>query len=150
MKNTSLSLRLTAWFSTIFLVGFALFGVVMWVDLAYSLGQGRDRTLTRRAARITELLDATSGDTDNTREVRFEQLTDVIPEGHLIEVLDGRGKLVLPRNQKAPDFPWPAPTGLPAIALATSITTGGSFGCTGTRAILMSFWWPASSTTTAT
>ena len=113
MKNTSLSLRLTGWFSAIFLGGFTLFGVVMWLDLAYSLGQGRDRTLTRRAGRITELLDATSGDPDSSREVRFAQLTDVMPEGNLIEVLDGSGKLVLPRGQKAPDFPWPALTGLP-------------------------------------
>ena len=86
----------------------------MWLDLASSLGQGRDRTLTRRAARIGELLDATSGDPDSTREVRFEQLTDVIPEGNLIEVLDSSGKLVLPRDQKAPDFPWPTLTGLPS------------------------------------
>jgi heavy metal sensor kinase len=113
LKHISLSLRLTGWLSAIFLAGFALFGVVMWLDLAYSLGQGRDRTLTRRAARITELLDATSGDPESAREVRFEQLTDVIPEGNLIEVLDSIGKLVLPRDQKAPDFPWPTLTGLP-------------------------------------
>ena len=113
MKNASLSLRLTGWFSAIFLGGFVLFGVVMWFDLAYSLSQGRDRTLTRRAARIGELLDATSGDPDSAREVRFDQLTDAIPEGHLIEVLDAGGKLVLPRDQKAPDFPWPKLTELP-------------------------------------
>jgi signal transduction histidine kinase len=113
LKNTSLSLRLTGWFSAIFLGGFTLFGVVMWLDLAYSLGQGRDRTLTRRAGRVTELLDATSGDPDSSREVRFAQLTDVMPEGNLIEVLDGSGKLMLPRGQKAPDFPWPALTGIP-------------------------------------
>ena len=86
----------------------------MWLDLAYSLGQGRDRTLTRRAARIAELLDAASGDDDSAREVRFEQLTDVIPEGNLIEVLDGSGMLVLPRERKAPDFPWPRVAGIPA------------------------------------
>jgi heavy metal sensor kinase len=114
LKNTSLSLRLTCWFSAIFLAGFALFGVVMWLDLAYSLGQGRDRTLTRRAARISELLDATSAEPDRTRELRFEQLTEVIPEGSLIEVRDGSGRLVLPRDRKAPDFPWPAPAGPPA------------------------------------
>ena len=68
------SLRLTAWFSAIFLGGFALFGVVKWLDLAYSVGQGRDRTLTRRASRISELLDATSGDPHSAREARFEQL----------------------------------------------------------------------------
>jgi signal transduction histidine kinase len=40
-------------------------------------------------------------------------LTDVIPEGKLIEVFDSSGKLVLPRDQKAPDFPWPALTVFP-------------------------------------
>ena len=114
MRNTSLSFRLTGWFSAIFLGGFALFAVVMWLDLAYSLAQGRDRTLTRRAARITDMLDATKGDPDRTREGRFEQLTDLIPEGNLIEVVDGNGKLVLPRSQKAPDFPWPVLNTLPA------------------------------------
>jgi signal transduction histidine kinase len=114
LKNTSLSLRLTAWFSAIFLAGFSLFGVAMWLDLAYSLGQGRDRTLTRRSARIAEMLDATSGDPDTARQIRFAQLTDVIPEGNLIEVLDGNGKLVLPPQQKAPDFPWPALKVIPA------------------------------------
>lgn len=113
MRNTSLSLRLTVWFSAIFIAGFALFGLVMWLDLAYSLGQGRDRTLTRRAARIAELLDATSGHPGSIRELRFEQLTDAIPEGNLIEVFDDRGKLVLPRNQKTSDFPWPTLTGTP-------------------------------------
>jgi heavy metal sensor kinase len=113
LNHTSLSLRLTAWFSAIFLGGFVLFGVAMWIDLAYSLSQGRDRTMTRRAARIVELLDATSAEDESARQVRFEQLTDVIPEGNLIEVVDGSGKLILPRGPKAPDFPWPTLAGVP-------------------------------------
>src|SRR6516165_9844621 len=81
LNNTSLSLRLTAWFSAIFLGGFTLFGIVMWIDLAYSLSQGRDRTLTRRAARIDNLIQKTGGESATAREVRFDQLTDLIPEG---------------------------------------------------------------------
>jgi heavy metal sensor kinase len=108
LRNTSLSLRLTGWFSAIFLGGFALFGVAMWLDLAYSLEQGRDRTLTRRAARISGLLQLTSADPEATREIRFEQLTDLIPEGNLIQVRDAAGKRVMPREEKSPDFPWPA------------------------------------------
>ena len=59
-------------------------------------------------------MDATSGDSDRTREVRFQQLTDVIPEGNLIEVLDDSGKVVLPGGRSFPAFPWPALTALPA------------------------------------
>jgi heavy metal sensor kinase len=125
LRNTSLSIRLTVWFSAIFLAGFALFGVVMWLDLAYSLEQGRDRTLTRRAARIAELLDATSADAAHTRERRFEQLTDVIPEGNLIQVFDGAGNRVLPRDQKAPDFPWPALNSPPAVDRFVNVRYNG-------------------------
>src|SRR5262249_32640109 len=92
LKSTSLSLRLTAWFSAIFLGGFVLFGVIMWIDLAYSLSQGRDRTLTRRAARFVELLEATRHEAPAGREARFAQLADVIPEGNLIQVFDRSGK----------------------------------------------------------
>jgi heavy metal sensor kinase len=108
LKNTSLSLRLTGWFSAIFLAGFVLFGVVMWIDLAYSLSQGRDRTLTRRAARINEALQATGDGLEAARENRFAQLIDVIPEGNLIQVFDASGNRILPRSSLAPDFPWPA------------------------------------------
>jgi heavy metal sensor kinase len=114
LKNTSLSLRLTVWFSTIFLCGFVLFGVAMWIDLAYSLNQGRDRTLTRRATRISEMLEATRNDAAPIREARFAQLADIIPEGNLIQVFDAAGNRLMPRSPSPPDFPWPdahAPAG---------------------------------------
>jgi hypothetical protein len=40
LKNISISVRLTFWFSAIFLTGFVAFGIVMWLDLAYSLSHG--------------------------------------------------------------------------------------------------------------
>lgn len=111
MKNTSISLRLTFWFSAIVLCGLVFFGVSMWVDLAYSLSKGRDRTLTRRATRFVELLDATRNDSPERREARFEQLADVVPEGNLIQVFDATGKRVIPKFSSAPDFPWPVLSG---------------------------------------
>jgi signal transduction histidine kinase len=108
-----------------FLAGFLLFGAVMWIDLAYSLSQGRDRTLTRRAARITEVLQATSGEPDSAREARFDQLTDVIPEGNLIQVVDGAGTRILPRNPTATGFPWPAIDAIPATDQYTNVDYGG-------------------------
>jgi heavy metal sensor kinase len=124
LKNASLSLRLTAWFSAIFIAGFALFGVVMWLDLAYSLSQGRDRTLTRRAARIAELLESTRADSETRREIRYEQMTDLIPEGNLIQVFGPDGKRALPRDSRAPDFPWPA-VRLPAGDQFSDVDYGG-------------------------
>ena len=81
--------------------------MVMWLQLAYSLSQGRDRTLTRRAARISELLNATTGDPPTVREAHFQQMTDLIPEGNLIQVFDANGRRILPRDSRSPDFPWP-------------------------------------------
>lgn len=108
MKNTSISLRLTFWFLAIFLCGFVLFGIIMWVDLSYSLSKGRDRTLNRRAARFVELLEATRSSSPARREALFEQLADVIPEGNLIQVYTPLGQRVLPRIPSPFDFPWPA------------------------------------------
>jgi HAMP domain-containing protein len=125
LKNTSLSLRLTAWLSAIFLGGFVLFGFFMWVDLAYSLSQCRDRTLTRRATRIAEMLETTSASSPATRESRFEQLTDVIPEGNLIQVFDIAGTRVMPRNSSAPDFPWPTRITVAAGDEFSSLEYGG-------------------------
>jgi heavy metal sensor kinase len=108
LKNVSISLRLTSWFSAIFLGGFVLLGVSMWIDLAYSLSQGRDRTLTRRAARFVDLLAATRNDAQASRQDRLEQLADVIPEGNLIQIFEPSGARLFPRSLSPPDFPWPA------------------------------------------
>src|SRR5262249_3110051 len=95
LKNAAISLCLTFWFSVIFLGGFILFGLIMWTDLAYSLSQGRSRTLKRRAARIQEVMDATRHDLGR-REAQVAQLTDVIPEGNLIHIFDTSGRRLYP------------------------------------------------------
>jgi heavy metal sensor kinase len=125
LKNAGLSLRLTAWFTGIFLAGFALFGLVMCIDLSYSLSQGRDRTLTRRAARIDDLLKHTTDESEITRALRFNQLTDLIPEGNLIELWDSGGRRVLPREHEATDFPWPANLRPPAANQFSDVDYNG-------------------------
>ncbi len=107
MKSGSVSLRLTFWFSAIFLCGFILFGVLMWLDLDYSLRKGRDRTLNRRAIRIAELLRSMSGDQADVRRSRFEQLTAAIPEGNLIQLFTAGGQRLMPHTPTPSDFPWP-------------------------------------------
>ena len=69
-RKISISLRLTFWFSTVFLAGFIIFGAAMWFDLAYSLGAGRDRTLSRRAARLIDFLDSSRTDSAERRAAK--------------------------------------------------------------------------------
>jgi two-component system, OmpR family, heavy metal sensor histidine kinase CusS len=113
LKITSISLRLTFWFSAIFLSGFVLFGIVTWLDLAYSLNQGRDRTLNRRAARFADMLEATRNDAFTRREAQFERLAEVIPEGELIQLFSPTGQRILPRTSRSA-FPWPAVSPIPS------------------------------------
>ena len=105
MRNISISLRLTFWFSATFLTGFIAFGTVMWLDLAYSLKQGRDRTLFRRAGRLIELLNVAAGDSP----ARLTEFVDAMPEGNLVRLFDSQGHLLFPENPEPADFPWPAP-----------------------------------------
>jgi heavy metal sensor kinase len=107
LERTSISFRLTCWFSAVFLVGFLIFGAVMWADLAWQLGKGRDRTLSRRAQRCADLLDATQRDPLPRQEHRFAELIDAMPEGNLVRLYEGGGKLVYPPNPSPTDFPWP-------------------------------------------
>lgn len=109
MKNISISLRLTFWFSAIFLTGFIAFGTVMWLDLAYSLSQGRDRTLSRRAGRLIELLTTSTDDSPARRAVRLVEFADAMPEGNLVRLFDAKGHLIFPENPDPPVFPWPLP-----------------------------------------
>jgi signal transduction histidine kinase len=84
----------------------------MWFDLAYSLGQGRDRTLIRRAGRFVEVLEATRDDAPARRQARFEKLADVIPEGNLIQIFEPTGTRLFPGTPSPPDFPWPTLSGV--------------------------------------
>jgi heavy metal sensor kinase len=108
VKNVPLSVRLTLWFSAIFLAGFVAFGMAMYLDLSYSLSHGRDRTLSRRAARLEELLDGAVHDSAARRAVKYAEFADATPEGNLIHLRDARGRRIFPIRPAPADFPWPA------------------------------------------
>jgi heavy metal sensor kinase len=110
LKSISISFRLTCWFSAVFLFGFVVFGVVMWTDLAWQLSKGRDRTLSRRATRCVELLEAASGESPERRALRFAELVDAMPEGNLVRVYNARGIAMYPEASSPADFRWPAVT----------------------------------------
>jgi heavy metal sensor kinase len=110
LKRVSISLRLTLWFSAIFLAGCVVFGIVMWLDLAYSLSQGRDHTLAHRAARLVDLLNSSVDASAERRAVRFAEFAEATPEGNLIQLLDANGRRLLPLNAEPANFAWPPPS----------------------------------------
>ncbi len=100
------------WFSAVFLTGFIVFGMVMWLDLARYTSSGRSRTLARRASRLVELLRSSVNASDGQRAYRFSEFADATPEGNLIQLLDRRGSRLLPVALVPPDYPWPNAAGI--------------------------------------
>lgn len=108
-QRFSISLRLTFWFSAVFLVGFLIFGGALYWNLAYTLGAGRDKTISNRAKRLRELLDNSRADAPGRRLSKFVDFTEATPEGNLIQVFDAQGLRVYPpASWQAVAFPWPA------------------------------------------
>jgi heavy metal sensor kinase len=108
LSKISISLRLTLWFTAIFFCGFAILGGAMWLGWSYTLASGRDRTLTRRAARAYEVLANYSAKPAAALSHRYDEFVEATPEGNLIHVIDANGRLLLPEASAAPaDFPWP-------------------------------------------
>lgn len=104
----SISLRLTFWFSAIFLCGFIVFGAFIWLDLGASLRGGRDRTLGRRAERLADLLEKPEDDPARSLEKKYSDFVEGTPEGRLIQVYSLSGSRLLPEaNAPAVPFPWP-------------------------------------------
>ena len=101
----SISLRLTLWFSFAFMIGFSIFGAVMYVQLSYSLAAGRDNTLEHRAQRAKTLL--TTCNHGNVAS-KFEDFAAGTPEGNLISIFNDEGKWLYPAVLDTREtFPWP-------------------------------------------
>ncbi len=79
----------------------------MWLDLAYSLSTGRDRTLSRRATRLIDLLGSAATDSAERRTAKFNEFADATPEGNLIQVFDSGNRRLYPQAPGPADFPWP-------------------------------------------
>lgn len=79
----------------------------MWLDLRYTLSQGRDRTFTWRAARFLDVLEATQTDPWQSRQAKLKQLAEAIPEGDFMQVLDPSGERLFPESAWPAGFPWP-------------------------------------------
>lgn len=101
----SISLRLTIWFGIIFLAGWVLFGMAMWLNLKRTLADERYQTLSRRIDRLRTLLDK-----DEDADARFEDFKEFARAtgGGLAEIFraDGSRALSSP-TPAAKAFPWP-------------------------------------------
>jgi heavy metal sensor kinase len=103
----SISLKLTFWISSVFICGFIVFGAGMWFDLAYSLSQGRTKTITGRAQRLANLLQNTQFESADRESAKFNDFAEATPEGRFIQVYDLRGNRIYPEpSGLAIKFPW--------------------------------------------
>ena len=105
-SRISISLRLTIWFGVIFLAGWVLFGMAMWLNLKHTLADERYLTLSRRIDRLRILLDK-----DEDADARIDDFKEFAHAtgGGLAEVFRADGSRVLPSPTTAAQaFPWPA------------------------------------------
>lgn len=101
----SISLRLTIWFGVIFLVGWVLFGMAMWLNLKHTLADERYLTLSRRIDRLSTLLDR-----NEEADARFKDFKEFAHAtgGGLAEIFRADGSRVIPSpSSAAKAFPWP-------------------------------------------
>lgn len=116
----SISLRLTLWFSALFLCGFLTFGVLLVLGLTASATNSRDLKLKRRAARVIDVFKQTHQDRPgvlpNSIDVSFVSTQD----GRLIQAYDLDGKLLTAGAVATTQFPWPV---VPAAKTDFSMST---------------------------
>ncbi len=103
--RTSISLRLTLWFGAIFLAGWILFGMAMWMNLKHTLANERYLTLSRRIDRLHTLLEKNQD--ANARYDDFKEFAQATGGG-LAEIFRADGSRALPSpTANAQAFPWP-------------------------------------------
>jgi heavy metal sensor kinase len=110
MKSASISLRLTAWFGGIFLLGWLAFGAAMWLNLKSTLTGERRSTLARRLDRLEDLLNQTRNESAADRYQDYRDFAHATGNG-LEEVFhpDGLRALQSP-SSAAQFFAWPIPS----------------------------------------
>src|SRR5580693_1503746 len=103
--RVSISLRLTIWFGAIFLAGWVLFGMAMWLNLKQTLADERYQTLSRRIDRLRTLLD--KNEDGGERNEDFKEFAHATGGG-LAEIFRVDGSRAVPSPTSAAEaFPWP-------------------------------------------
>jgi signal transduction histidine kinase len=107
-RYSSISLRLTLLFGSIFFCGYVIFGVVMWLHLRQTLKEERYQTLSRRADRLQELLRRLQTESPVNRTQDFHDFAGATGNG-LVEVFSLAGQRIYDSPSKAAAaFPWPS------------------------------------------
>jgi heavy metal sensor kinase len=108
MKRASISLRLTAWFASIFLLASFAFGAAMWLNLKRTLTEERYSTLARRLERLQDLLKQTNDEDPADRDQEFKEFAHATGNG-LSEIFRPNGSRAVPSpSAAARAFSWPA------------------------------------------
>lgn len=105
--RTSISLRLTIWFGSIFLAGWLLFGAAMWFNLQRALRQERYVTLSNRFDRLVKLLKKTQSESNSQKFFDYQEFARATGHG-LAEIFRTNGSQAMPSPTTAAHaFPWP-------------------------------------------
>lgn len=107
LNHISISLRLTLWFASIFLIGWIAFGAMMWIELRHNLTQERYNTLTRRLDRLQALLQTSPEKNADERIQDFHDFAHATGNG-LSEIYRADGRRYFPSpSASAKAFQWP-------------------------------------------
>jgi heavy metal sensor kinase len=104
----SISLRLTFWFSAVFLCVFIAFGTFLYLDLSWSLTNKRDKSLSRRAEKLVDLISRAQSKPSADLQTSYYKFVEDSPENKLIQLYSLNGLAILqPSGLNASEFPWP-------------------------------------------
>jgi heavy metal sensor kinase len=111
MKDLSIRLRLTMWYSAVLLAALAVFGFGMWFALEHRLMAGVDTRLAQRIQGARNALGA-EAEVHNRRQLQRElsEFAAEIPDGAPIQLWDRSGAAMLP-NPKQIALPREAAAG---------------------------------------
>lgn len=91
----SLEVRLTAWYSLMLFLGYAIFGLALWLAVSYAVSSAVDEHLVDRLERLVDVVASEVDGPEEVEEDLVEYIT-ALPESHLARVRDSEGKRVYP------------------------------------------------------
>jgi heavy metal sensor kinase len=103
----SISLRLTFWFSGIFLCAFTIFGALLVYFMTSSVNDARDEKLNLRAKKIVESIRGAHPSSDNL-SLKSDDFIVPSMNGRLLQAYSLAGKDLKRDEVAEAQFPWPA------------------------------------------